>query len=94
VLTFFGLRPEDKESLVLEPTFILMYYGGFTYKEAYNIPVQYKKWFIDRIVKEMTKGNDGEGASQSRAAHQNSPETRALMGMARTESPARLRRFS
>jgi len=71
-----------------------MYYGGFTYKEVYNIPVQYKKWFVERIVKEMTRGKDGEGESRSRGAHHNTSDVRALSGMARSESPSRLRRFT
>lgn len=70
-----------------------MYYGGFTYKEAYNIPVSYKRWFILRIQKELNRSNE-EGSGQSRAAHHNTPETRALSGMTRSESPARLRRFT
>jgi len=70
-----------------------MYYGGFTYKEAYNIPVQYKSWFINRIVKEISRGKENN-SNNSRPVHQNSPETRALTGMSRTESPSRLRRFS
>jgi hypothetical protein len=69
-----------------------MYYCGFTYREVYNMPVAYKQWFISRLVKEFNKS--GEGQTQTRAAHQNSPETRALMGMTRTDSPSRLRRFT
>ena len=57
------------------------------------MPVSYKAWFINRIVKEITKSQEN-GSGQSRAAHQNSPEVRALSGMSRTESPARLRRFT
>lgn len=93
MLTFFGLRPEDRELLVLEPIFLLMYYCGFTYREAYNIPVSYKHWFIKRLNKELSRGSD-DGGGQSRALHNNTPEVRALTGMARTESPSRLRRFT
>jgi hypothetical protein len=39
--------------------FNLMYYMGFTYVEALNLPVVYRRWFIERIAKEM-KG-DAEG---------------------------------
>lgn len=70
-----------------------MYYGGFTYKEAYNIPVSYKKWFILRLNKELSKGSEN-GSQQSRAVHQNTPEVRSLLGNARSESPSRLRRFT
>ena len=96
--SFFGLQPHDKELLILEPTFLLMYYGGFTFRETYNLPVPYKRWFIDRIVKELNKGKDGGdddgGGSSSRALHQNSPDARAMQGRMRQQSPSRLRRFT
>jgi len=93
VSTFFGLRPEDKELLILEPAFLLMYYGGFLLKEVYNLPVSYKRWFIERIGKEISKTSDS-GATQTRALHQNSPDVRALQGKAREQMPSRLRRFT
>ena len=73
-----------------------MYYGGFTYSETYGLPVPYKRWFIDRIVKELNKGKggDGEGGSANRALGSNSPEVRQLMGMSRAQTPSRLRRFT
>ena len=70
-----------------------MYYCGFTYREAYALPVAYKQWFITRLSKELSRGSE-EGAAHSRAAHQNDAETRALMGMSRAEGPSRLRRFT
>jgi hypothetical protein len=70
-----------------------MYYGGFSYREAYNIPVVYKRWFIDRIVKELNKGAD-EGQNQSRALHHNTPQIREMSGKARSSVPSRLRRFT
>ena len=76
---------------------MLMYYGGFLYHEVYNLPVSYKHWFIERIVKELTKGSgDGEDGTPapSRALHQDSPELRALQGRARPHAPSRLRRFT
>lgn len=90
---FFGLGPDDKEQLVLEPTFLLMYYGGFSYKEACNLPVAYKKWFIDRIVKELHRTGE-EGNTQSRGLQANTPDVRAAQGRVRQQVPARLRRFS
>lgn len=93
MLAFFGLRPEDKSDIILEPIFLLMYYGGFTYKEAYNMPVSYKNWFIQRISRELSRTSE-QGHTQSRALHDNTPDTRALLGNARTETPSRLRRFT
>jgi hypothetical protein len=70
-----------------------MYYGGFLYKETYNLPVSYKRWFIDRIGREIKRTND-EGGTQTRALHQNSPDVRALQGKTREQMPSRLRRFT
>lgn len=70
-----------------------MYYGGMTLTETMNIPVAYKRWFIERISKELSRSSEN-GQTQSRAAHQNAPETRALMGKARDQTPSRLRRFT
>lgn len=71
-----------------------MYYCGFTYKETYNIPVAYKRWFIERLNKEITKSQETNNQIPSRAMHHNPADARALMGMSRQESPARLRRFT
>ena len=92
-LTFFGLRPEDKEAMILEPAFALIYYGGFLWHEIYNMPVTYKRWFIERINKELTRSSEA-GATQSRATHQNSPDVRAMQGRMREQVPSRLRRFT
>lgn len=70
-----------------------MYYGGFTYKEAYNLPVSYKRWFIERISKELSRSQE-DGQPRSRALHDNPADVRALTGHSRSESPSRLRRFS
>ena len=70
-----------------------MYYMGFTYQEAYNIPLWQRIWFLERINKEIKKANEKNNGS-SRAAHANSPDARALMGRARSQVPAKLRRFT
>lgn len=79
--------------MLLEPIFLLMYYGGFLYREAYGLPVAYKRWFIERISKELSKTSD-EGATASRAVHANTPDVRAAQGRQRSQVPSRLRRFS
>ncbi len=73
-----------------------MYYMGFTYQEAYDIPVWQRIWFLKRLNKEIkraNKANNGDGAA-SRAAHQNTAEARELMGRHRSQVPANLRRFT
>lgn len=70
-----------------------MYYGGFTYGETRKLPVPYKRWFIERMVKELNKGKDNE-SSASRALHTNTPELREMQGRSRAQVPSRLRRFT
>ena len=67
-----------------------MYYVGFSYSEAMNLPVWQRLWFIERTVEEFQKSN-GE---QSKAAHANTPDMRALSGKMRHQVPANLRRFT
>ena len=67
---------------------------GFTYVEAYNIPIWQRNWFIARLNKEFQKAKDSGKPTQSRAAHTNTGESRALMGNHRQQVPAKLRRFT
>ena len=92
VPAFFGLTPNDRE-IYLEQSFLLMYYMGFSYWECYNIPITYRAWFITRLNKELKRGSDKEN-TPTRALHQNDAQTRALMGLQRGETPARLSRFT
>jgi hypothetical protein len=74
-----------------------MYYGGFTWTETMKLPVSYKKWFIDRISKELTRTDDSgqsQPVAQTRALHQNDPSTRTMQGLTRAEGPSRTRRFT
>ena len=57
VRRFFGLTPSDKE-IYLEYIFVLMYYMGFTYNEAYRLPLWQRTWFVDRLNKEFNKANE------------------------------------
>ncbi len=67
-----------------------MYYAGFTYTEAQNLPIPIRIWFIKRTIKELNRGSeDDTGASSNRRA---STEERALMNMQRSHVPARLSR--
>jgi hypothetical protein len=93
VSRFFGLTPQDKEQLIYEPSFLLTYYGGHLWSEVYRMPIAEKRWYIDRIVKELNRTHE-QGNTQSRALHQNAPDVRELQGMSRPQSPSRLRRFT
>jgi len=64
---------------------------GFSYVEGYNCPIWMRHWFIKRLNDEIKKSN---GKQSSHAAHQNSPDARAMMGRYRSQVPAKLRRFT
>jgi len=70
-----------------------MYYMGFSYKECYHLPVQYRAWFLRRLGEEIRKSNEGQGG-QTRGAHDNTPDARAMMERSRSQVPAKLRRFT
>lgn len=58
-----------------------------------NLPVPYKEWFLNRMVKEINKSRE-EGNGANRSAHQNDYQSRALQGMTNPNAPSRLRRFT
>jgi len=94
---FFGLTPNDKIDVIYEPAFLLVYYGGLTLADVFTMPVEVKRWWIERLTKELGQKEDGENAplpASSRALHQNSPEVRSMQGMNRAQVPSRLRRFT
>jgi len=73
--------------------FVLMYYMGFTYTEAYVLPVWQRIWFIKRIQEEIKQSSKNE-QTQSRAMHMNSPDHRGMQGRHRQHVPSKLRRFT
>ena len=66
---------------------------GFTYREAYNIPIWQRIWFIERLNKELKAANEAQSGA-SRAAHSNTADQRSLMGRQRAQVPSKLRRFT
>ena len=50
--TFFGLTNEYIES-VYEQFFLLKYHGGWSFIEAYNLPISIRIWFVDRLAKQF-----------------------------------------
>jgi uncharacterized protein (UPF0305 family) len=57
ILIFFGLDSSFKE-LQLEQIYILVKHLGFNYRDARCLNVAYRKWFIDRYVKELKEINE------------------------------------
>jgi hypothetical protein len=51
---FFGLSDEYIEQ-VYESFFFLKYHGGFSFTEAYNLPIQIRNWFVQRLIKQLER---------------------------------------
>tara|TARA_R110001583_G_scaffold59375_6_gene176694 strand:+ start:756 stop:953 length:198 start_codon:yes stop_codon:yes gene_type:complete len=49
---FFGLTDEYQQD-VYEQIFSLKYHGGWSVMEVYNLPVQLRGWFVQRLVKQL-----------------------------------------
>lgn len=57
MLTFFGLSDEYQEN-VYQQFFYLKYYGGFSLFESYNLPVQLRKWFVEKLSEQLKEESD------------------------------------
>ena len=51
---FFGLSNDYVEN-VYEQFFFLKYHGGWSFIEAYNLPVGLRKWFVAKLVHQIKK---------------------------------------
>jgi hypothetical protein len=38
---------------VYEQFFFLKYQGGWSFSEAYNLPIKIRHWFVERLVKQL-----------------------------------------
>jgi hypothetical protein len=73
--SFFGLTDEYIEA-VYEQFFFMKYSGGWSFAEAYNLPIGLRKWFFDRLVKQLEaekeaaeKASKGKKGSQTLTAN-------------------------
>lgn len=56
-LSFFGLN-DDYIEHVYEEFFIMKYHGGWSFIEAYNLPIVIRRWFLKRLEKQFKDEND------------------------------------
>ena len=54
---FFGLNNEYMEN-VYEQFFFLKYHGGWSFIEAYNLPVGLRKWFVHKLLEQIKKESE------------------------------------
>jgi len=61
----FGLTDEYMEN-IYEQFFFLKYSGGWSFSEAYNLPVGLRRWFVERLIKQFQMEKEAiEDASKS-----------------------------
>ena len=61
--TFFGLTDEYTEN-VYEAFFFLKYAGGWSFSEAYNLPVGLRMWFVERLLRQLESERDAVDGAQ------------------------------
>jgi len=68
---------------IYEQFFFLKYSGGWSFSEAYNLPVGLRNWFVKRLVKQLedekeaieaaSKGTGSGGSRTQTLSTQNQP---------------------
>ena len=43
---------------VYEEFFVMKYYGGWSFFEAYNLPITIRRWFLKRLTDQIEKENE------------------------------------
>lgn len=65
-MSFFGLSDNYIES-VYEEFFQLKYYGGWSFFEAYNLPVVIRRWFLTKLANQMKEESDAQRKAMGRS---------------------------
>lgn len=65
--TFFGLDDDYIEN-VYEQFFLLKYHGGWSFIEAYNLPIRIRQWFLSRLTKQIEKENEAVEEAQKQGS--------------------------
>ena len=61
--TFFGLSDKYMEQ-VYDQFFLLKYHGGWSFIEAYNLPVGLRTWFLKRLARQFEKEKEEHEKAQ------------------------------
>ena len=62
--SFFGLTPDYMEA-VYEQFFFLKYSGGWSFSEAYNLPIGLRVWFVERLIKQLKMEKEAMESAQA-----------------------------
>ncbi len=65
-MTFYGLGNDYLVS-VYEVFFALKYHGGWSFFEAYNLPVVIRRWFLQRLVEQKEKEKEAHEEAVQKA---------------------------
>jgi len=49
---------------VYEAFFFLKYSGGWSFSEAYNLPIKLREWFVERLIKQLENENQAMETAQ------------------------------
>ena len=70
---------------VYEQFFFLKYSGGWSIGESYNLPIGLRKWFVERLVKQLeaekeaieqaSRGRGGSNSQTHTLTEHNAPRT-------------------
>jgi len=55
---------------VYEQFFVLKYHGGWSFTEAYNLPIGLRHWFVRRLAEQFKQ--EKESMEQAQASSKNS----------------------
>ena len=55
--SFFGLSDEYIAN-VYEQFFLMKYHGGWSFIEAYNLPIKIREWFLKRLIKQKKQESE------------------------------------
>jgi len=60
---------------IYEQFFYLKYYGGWSFIEAYNLPVGLRTWFVERLAIQLTRENEATEKASGGSSNKGGPQT-------------------
>tara|TARA_R110002074_G_scaffold334741_1_gene505147 strand:- start:195 stop:374 length:180 start_codon:yes stop_codon:yes gene_type:complete len=57
---------------VYEQFFLLKYHGGWSFIEAYNLPIRIRNWFLNRLSQQIEKENEAVEEAKNKGSNKSS----------------------
>jgi len=70
---------------VYEGFFFLKYSGGWSFTEAYNLPLGLRNWFVQRLLKQLT--DEKEAIEKASKGHGSASNTQTLSSQNQPNMP-------